>query len=65
MGIVQNIKMECDKAGMTITDLEKRAGLSDNSIYKWDTNTPAVDRVYRVAKILEVPVEKLLEEAED
>lgn len=58
--LVENIKKACQKKQITLIDLERRAGLPINSIYKWDRNDPSIKRVARVASILGVTVDELL-----
>ena len=49
------------KQGISIAELERRAGLSKASIPKWRVSTPKIDSVQAVAKVLKVKVDKLLE----
>ena len=60
MNIVDNIRAVCADRGMTVTELEREAGISDNGIYKWKTSVPSVEKVQRVAKVLQVPVDQLI-----
>lgn len=60
--IFENIKKICKKKKISISQLEKLAGLSNGSIYKWNTSVPKVDSLQKVAIILKVKIEKLLEE---
>lgn len=58
--IYENIKAICDKKGISITQLEKEAGLSNGSINKWKNCIPKADSLHAVAKVLKVKMEKLL-----
>ena len=58
--LVRNIKVACADQGLTITELEKAAGLADNSIYKWQTTMPGIDKVKKVAFVLQIPVDELI-----
>lgn len=61
MTLVENIKRTCQKRGIRVSELERRAGLPLNSIYKWDKSIPSVERVKRAADVLEVTIDKLME----
>lgn len=60
--VYENVKALCDKKGISITQLEKEAGLSNGSIGKWKTCIPKADSLQAVSKVLKVKMEKLLEE---
>lgn len=58
--IFENVKALCDKKGISISQLEKEAGLGNGTIGGWRTSAPRVDSLQAVAKVLKVKVEKLL-----
>lgn len=60
--VFENVKTICDKKGISITQLEKEAGLSTGSINKWKTSNPTSKSLQAVAKVLKVKMEKLLKE---
>lgn len=60
--LLENIKVACNKNSLTIHELERRAGLTENSIYKWNQNTPSVDKVAKAAGVLRITVDELLKE---
>lgn len=60
--IFENVKALCDKKGISISQLEKEAGLGNGTIGGWRTSAPRVDSLQAVAKVLKVKVEKLLQE---
>ncbi len=60
MSIYRNIQKASKDAGKTIIGIERELGFSRGSICKWDTNTPSVDKVDAVAKLLGVTIETLL-----
>ena len=62
MSLTKNIKTICAAKGITIAELEQAAKLSENSIFRWDKNIPGVEKVRRVAQILQVSVDELLQE---
>ena len=51
------IKRLCTENGMTIHALEKELGFSQGSISKMKKSVPRVDRVVKIAKFFDVPVE--------
>jgi len=51
--------------GISIYKLEKDAELSKGSICKWNENIPSVDKIQRVAKLLGVTLDSLLEDSQD
>lgn len=65
MSIYENIKKECGRKKMSVLSLEKRLGFSRSSICKWDTNTPGIDKVKKVADVLGCTVDELLDEKGD
>lgn len=58
--MVNKIKEKCKERGLSLAELEKRANV--NFIRRWDTHSPSIDKVYRVACVLETSIEDLLEE---
>ena len=44
----------------SLNKIEKAADIPLNSIYKWDTNSPSVDRVLKVAKCLGVSIDAIV-----
>lgn len=54
------IKALAKERGFSIAEVERRSGLSKNTIKKWDHSTPSVDKVASVAKCLGVSIEDLL-----
>lgn len=60
--IYENVKHLCDEKGISISQLEKEAGLGNGTIGGWKTSVPRIDSVQSVAKVLKVKMEKLLKE---
>lgn len=58
--IYDRIKELCVKNKISIYKLEKSLGFSSNSICKWKTSTPSVDKVQKVANYFGVTVDYLL-----
>lgn len=60
MTLMDKIAILCGKRKIPLRQLEREAGLSPRTIQHWDKSTPSADKVARVARVLEVPVEELL-----
>lgn len=60
--IYDNICAAAKVAGISINWIEKTAELSVGSVCKWNTVSPTVRSLKKVADVLKVPVEQLLEE---
>ena len=58
--IYDTIKALCKKKGLSVTSVEKEAGLSNGAISKWNDSSPTVDKLNAVAKVLNVKVDCLL-----
>lgn len=61
-GLYGNVLRLCYEKNMTIQQLEKEAGLSNSSIGKWKKSSPNIYSLMAVAKVLNVKMEKLLQE---
>lgn len=62
--LFDKIRALAEEKGVSIYRLEKEAELSKSSICKWNDNIPSVDKIQKVAKLLGVTVDSLLEEKE-
>lgn len=60
MTIFERTKEISKKKGYSLQKVAKDAGLGINSIYKWKTQNPQIDKVEAVAKVLGVSVDYLL-----
>lgn len=58
--IYDKIKELCKMRGVSVSSVEKKAGLSNGAISKWNNVSPTVDNLQAVAKILEVKLDYLL-----
>lgn len=58
--MVSQIQRLCKERKLPVIKLEEEAGISRNSIFRWDKNSPSVDKVKRVADRLGVTVDELL-----
>ena len=59
---VARIKELCNERGLSINELERMIGLSENSIYKWDISRPSVDKAILASKALGCQVDELFKE---
>ena len=58
--MVTEIKKLCHEFGTNIKNVEIAVGLPNGSIRRWDDSSPAIDKVFRVAKYFGVSLEYLL-----
>ncbi len=63
--LFNNIKALAKEKKIPIVKIEESCELARGSICKWNDVSPAVDKVKKVAQILDVSIEKLLEESTD
>jgi hypothetical protein len=52
----------CNKNGTTIKALERELKFGENTIYKWKTSVPGLDKIKAVADHFGVTVDDLLKE---
>lgn len=61
--MLNTIKRLCKERGIkSMNELEALSGLSVNSVYRWDENKPSVDKVAKVAAVLDVTIDELYKE---
>ena len=58
--LFENMKRLASEKGFSLNRLEREAGLPRNTICKWGTSAPAVDKVAAVAEVLGTTVDGLL-----
>lgn len=63
MTLVEKIKIECKKKKMSLAALERACGFGNGSIRKWDTSPTSLERITKVAAVLEIPISNLLDES--
>lgn len=61
MSIYESVVSRAYAAGMTIDAVERAAGLSNGTIGKWRVYIPRADRLLKVARVLNVDINELLE----
>lgn len=59
MNMLEIIQELCREKGISIAEVERRANLANGSIRRWGAAYPSVDKVDRVAKILNTTIEYL------
>lgn len=60
--IFDTISRKASQKGMSINSLEAKAGISTGSVYKWNTVSPTVRNLSKVASVLECTIDELLQE---
>lgn len=60
--IYDKIKKLCKVRGISISFVEKEAGLSKATISKWNNSSPTVANLQAVAKVLNCTVDDLLKD---
>ncbi|MFT8515068.1 helix-turn-helix domain-containing protein [Schleiferilactobacillus harbinensis] len=65
MTTFERIKELAKNQGLSLAQLNDKAGLGKNSIYHWRTKTPSTDSLQAVADVLHVSVDYLLGNTDD
>lgn len=60
MSLVEKIKMLCNEKRITMSELERKTNLGNGTISRWDTRTPGVDKLKKVADYFDVSTDYLL-----
>ena len=58
--ILKHIKEKCKEIGLSISALEKKAGIGNGTIARWVESSPTLGSLQAVAKVLECTVDDLL-----
>lgn len=61
MSIKEKIKELAMSKHMSIAELERTLDFANGSISKWDKQSPSAERLQKVAKYFDVPVDSLLD----
>lgn len=59
MGLVEKIKALCKEKKITIAELERKCGISNGQIRKWNNSTPGIDKLNAVADYFDVSLDYL------
>ncbi|MBS0950220.1 helix-turn-helix transcriptional regulator [Weissella minor] len=60
MTIFERTKQTAKERGLTLRQVEEKAGLSNGSLYNWKKSSPKIENVKKVADVLGVSVDYLL-----
>ena len=60
MDIVSRIKGLCEANSITITELEREAGIGRSTIRNWNKSSPTTDKLQKVASYFDVSINYLL-----
>ncbi len=61
--LLKNIRILCSKKPVSIAKLERETGISNGTISRWDTSSPTVENVQKVADYFGVTVDDLISKA--
>lgn len=64
MNVLLKIKELAARKKMSLAELERQAGLSSGSITKWGKSSPSLDKLEKVANILNVSLDYLADREE-
>lgn len=65
MILFDRIKETASLRKLSLRELNEKAGLGTNAIYRWKEQIPSVDKIKKVADVLRVSVDYLLGETDD
>ena len=57
MSVLNRIKEISKDRGLTLKEVAEKAGIGENSIYRWKTISPSTKTLSKVAKALGVKIE--------
>jgi transcriptional regulator with XRE-family HTH domain len=60
VSMVERVKTLCQEKKTSIPRLEKELGFGRGAIYYWDTSTPGIDKVQKVANYFGVTIDSLV-----
>lgn len=60
MTLVEKIKSLCDEKKITFAELERKVGLSNGQIRRWDNSSPKIENVEKIADYFDVSTDFLL-----
>lgn len=63
MTVFDNIKKIAKDHGLSLNEVNNRAGLGTRTIYHWNTKTPSLENLSKVADVLHISVDELLSES--
>jgi transcriptional regulator with XRE-family HTH domain len=60
MTLVERIKMLADEKKTTFAEIERKTGISNGQIRRWDKSSPKIENIQKVADYLDVSTDFLL-----
>ena len=60
MSLVKRISLLCNERDTTFAEVERKSGLSNGSIRRWDTNTPSTNKLQKIAEYFNISTDYLL-----
>lgn len=60
MTVFERVKKLCQERGITLQTLAEKTNMSINSLYKWKTSKPSIDKLEAVADFFDVSTDYLL-----
>ncbi|AJD83042.1 helix-turn-helix domain protein [Paenibacillus phage HB10c2] len=60
MSILESIQSLCKQKNISIPSLEKELNFGRGSIYKWDKNSPSIDKIQKVADYFNVSLDRII-----
>lgn len=61
---VNIIQKLAEQKGLSIAALERRADIANGSIRRWETSSPSIDILWKVADVLQCRIDDLLKKEE-
>lgn len=59
--VLENVRNYCDKNKLSVSAFEKKCGLSNGTVGKWDERTmPTLDTMEKISNATKIPIEKWL-----
>lgn len=65
MGLVEKIKYLCNAKKTNFAEVERNTGISNGQIRRWNSSSPKIENVKKVADYFDVSVDYLLGRTED
>lgn len=60
MGIVEKIKDICSEKDIAVSELERKVGLANGTIRRWDNAAPNITNLTKVADYLDISIDYLM-----
>lgn len=60
VSLVEKIKILCNERKVTFAEVERNVGISNGQIRRWDTSSPKIENVEKVADYFNVSTDYLL-----